>query len=66
MGIKYITEKQIFHLDTQNTTYLIGLSPEGYIGHIYYGQRLKSEGSNYLFRMQEPPYTPSVHGREKA
>ena len=66
MGIKYVEEKKIFHLDTGHTTYLIGLSPEGYVGHIYYGRRLKSGGSNYLLRMNEAPFTPSVREREKA
>ncbi len=40
MGISYFEEKKIFKLDTERTTYLIGLSPEGYVGHIYYGRRL--------------------------
>ena len=66
MGISYFEEKKIFKLDTERTTYLIGLSPEGYVGHIYYGRRLLGEGSNYLLRMQEPPYTPSVNLREKS
>ena len=66
MGIYYIEEKKIFQLDTKRTTYLIGLSPEGYVGHIYYGRRLKGEGSNYLLRMKEAPYTPSVNKREKS
>lgn len=65
MGIRYIEEKKIFQMDTQQTTYLIGLTPEGYVGHIYYGRRLKKEGSSYLLRMQEAPYTPSVNEREK-
>lgn len=66
MGIKYVEEKKIFHMDTKRTTYLIGLSPEGYVGHIYYGRRLRSEGSSYLLRMEEAPFTPSVREREKA
>lgn len=66
MGIRYVEEKKIFHLDTRHTTYLVGLSPEGYVGHIYYGRKLKNGGSNYLLRMKEPPYTPSVREREKA
>ena len=45
MGISYFEEKKIFKLDTERTTYLIGLSPEGYVGHIYYGRRLVGEGS---------------------
>lgn len=66
MGITYVEEKRMFHLNTRRTTYLIGLSPEGYIGHIYYGRRLHNEASNTLLRMEEPPYTPSVREREKA
>lgn len=66
MGIKYMDAKQLFRMDTRRTTYLIGLSPEGYVGHVYYGRRLKSEGSSYLLRMDERPFTPSVLEREKA
>ena len=66
MGIRYNEEKKIFKIDTERTTYLIGLSPEGYVGHIYYGRRLMGEGGNYLLRMQEAPYTPSVNLREKS
>ena len=65
MGIRYIEEKKIFQMDTEHTTYLIGLTEEGYVGHIYYGQRLKRAGSNYLLRTKEAPYTPSVYEREK-
>lgn len=65
MSIRYAEGKRIFHLDTRHTTYLIGLSPEGYVGHIYYGKKLKSEGNNYLLRMEEHPFTPSVREREK-
>lgn len=66
MAITYLEDKKIFQLNTAQTTYLIGLSPEGYVGHIYYGKRLKGEGSNYLLRMNEAPYTPSVNKREKS
>ncbi len=66
MGIRYIEEKKIFHLSTKRTSYLIGLSPEGYVGHIYYGKRLSGDGSNRLLRMEEAPFTPSVRVREKA
>ena len=44
----------------------MGLSPEGFLGHIYYGDRLYMEADNYLLRMEEPPYTPSVNKREKS
>lgn len=66
MSINYEERKRIFRLDTEKTTYLIGLSPEGYVGHIYYGARLYGEADNYLLRMEEHPYTPSVNQREKS
>lgn len=66
MPVYYNDKKKIFHLDTKNTTYLIGISPEGYVGHIYYGDRLYQEADNYLLRMEEMPFTPSVNQREKS
>ena len=45
---------------------MMGVSPEGFLGHIYYGDRLFMEADNYLLRMEEPPYTPSVNKREKS
>ena len=66
MAIIYNEKNRIFKLDTKNTTYLIGLSPEGYVGHIYYGEKLKTDDAYYLLRTEEPPYTPSVNKREKS
>lgn len=66
MAIHFQEEKRIFQLHTENTTYLIGLAPEGYVGHIYYGGRLYQEADAYLLRMEEAPFTPSVNEREKA
>lgn len=65
MAISYKSEKKIFKLDTEKSTYLIGLSPEGYVGHIYYGDRLIHDAENYLLRMDEHPFTPSANKREK-
>ena len=66
MAVQYNEDKKIFRLDTKKSTYLMGLTPEGYLGHIYYGDRLFMEADNYLLRMEEPPYTPSVNKREKS
>ena len=66
MAVSYEAQKKIFKLDTAKTTYLIGISPEGYVGHIYYGDRLKQSVDNYLLRMEEHPFTPSVNKREKS
>lgn len=66
MSVTFNEEKKIFRLDTEKSTYVMGLSPEGFLGHIYYGDRLFMEADNYLLRMKEPPYTPSVNKREKS
>ena len=66
MSVTFNEEKKIFRLDTEKSTYVMGVSPEGFLGHIYYGARLFMEADNYLLRMEEPPYTPSVNKREKS
>ncbi len=51
MGIEWSKERGLFKLDTERTSYVIGLSLEGYVGHVYYGRRLKGMGGKYLLRM---------------
>ena len=38
MAVHFNEDKKIFRLDTETSTYLMGLTPEGYLGHIYYGE----------------------------
>lgn len=66
MSICFDQERRLFKLDTQNTSYLIGLTAEGYVGHVYYGKRLQGFGGGYLLRTEEHPYTPSLNKREKS
>lgn len=66
MAIRYYEEQRIFKLDTENTTYMIGLTPEGYVGHVYYGGYVESAEAAYLLRTGEHPYTPSKVPREKS
>ena len=54
--ITYHEQERIFKLDTPNTSYLIGIvDEENFIGHIYYGKRLKDADASYLLRTEEPP-----------
>ena len=64
--IRYLEEKKLFQLDTINTTYVIGLTQEGYVGHVYYGDSLFGEAVSTLLRTEEPPFTPSKNLREKS
>lgn len=66
MSVTYNENRRIFKLDTEKTSYLISISPEGYVGHVYYGEYLEDTDAYYLLRTEEPPFTPSVNEREKS
>ena len=59
MAILYYDDKKLFQLNTEKTTYVIGLSPEGYVGHVYYGPLLHGEPDLYPLRIDEPPFRSS-------
>ena len=67
MGITYLEQPRLFKLDTPNTTYLIGIAcEEGFLGHVYYGERLgDTQGAEELLRTQEPPFTPETNNRDR-
>ena len=65
MAISYDAEKRIFKLDTDHTSYLIGLTEEGYAGHIYYGAKLNHPCGYAALGTGDAPVTPSVNARDK-
>ena len=66
MGIVYYEQDRIFKLDTQNTSYLIGVvDQEGFLGHVYYGKKVSGHGLGYLMRTEEPPFVPSRNERDR-
>ena len=66
MGVTYDEKERIFKLDTPNTSYILGVvDEEGFLGHIYYGKKLKDGNVSYLLRTQEPPFVPSKNNRER-
>lgn len=38
--ISYIESSKVFHLSTENTSYVMELLPSGHLGHLYYGKKL--------------------------
>lgn len=44
MAIIFDEKERIFKMDTKNTTYLFAVTKEGYLGHVYYGRKLKYAG----------------------
>ena len=66
MNIIYDEENRTFKLDTDNTSYVLGLFDEaGYIGHVYYGAGIKDSHVSKLTRAFQHPHLPSQNPREK-
>ncbi len=66
MSIRYDETTRIFELDTRNTSYRIGIADdEGFVGHIYYGQKIRSQKCDQFLRTQEAPFVPSENNRER-
>lgn len=66
MSIRYDEANRIFELDTRNTSYRIGtVDEEGFVGHIYYGQKIRPQKCDQFLRTCEAPFVPSKNNRER-
>ncbi len=66
MAIKYHEQYGVFKLDTANTTYMIKIvDEEQFVGHLYYGAKIRMQDVAYLLRTEENPLVPSVNNRER-
>jgi len=66
MSIVFDEKLDLFHLETEHTSYVIGLADKRtYVGHVYYGKRIRPQDMRYLLRVGEPPYVPSENNRER-
>lgn len=50
MRIHFDEAKKIFEIQTNNTTYLMGLAYDRYLAHAYYGSKLEDTDVQYLLR----------------
>lgn len=67
MSIRYNEKTKIFHINTQNTTYMMGVLAGKHLLHLYYGKKIEySEDMDcrYLFRKDESP--KSLHSLKRA
>ena len=66
MNITFDEKHQLFSIDTESTSYVIGIGDGRYLGHVYYGKKLEdTKGLYSLLRTEEPPFVPSKNLREK-
>lgn len=67
MNIQFNEAKGYFKLDTNKTSYIIGLADEKrFVGHVYYGPRIEDgDDITYLMRLEENPFVPSKNRRDE-
>ena len=66
MQINYNEQNRVFKIDTEHTSYCIGIvDEENFVGHIYYGRKLSDDNLVYLMRTGEPPFVPSKNNRDR-
>ena len=66
MAITYFEKERIFKLDTPDSSYVIGIvDKENFVGHVYYGKKLRDANIAYLLRTGEGPFVPSENNRER-
>ena len=65
MSISYNKQAQSFKLCAKDTTYMMKVVDEGYLAHLYFGKSIKDDDLTYLLRLDENPFTPATHNRER-
>lgn len=66
MKISYNEDSRVFKLDTERTSYCIGIvDDDNFVGHIYYGRKLTEDNLAYLMRTMETPFVPSQNNRDR-
>lgn len=66
MGITYLEESRSFHLTAGNTSYILSVvDAENFVAHVYFGKKIACGDVNYLLRLEESPFCPSVNDRER-
>ncbi|MCH5263314.1 MAG: alpha-galactosidase [Lachnospiraceae bacterium] len=66
MNITYNEQNRVFKLDTEHTSYCIGIvDDDNFVGHIYYGRKLSDVNLTYLMRTTEAPFVPSQNNRDR-
>ncbi len=66
MPVIYNDTHKSFKLRAKDTDYMFKVVDDGYLAHVYYGRKVHDEDLEYLLRLDESPFTPSVNVRDKA
>ena len=64
-NVSYHEDLKLFRLDAKNTSYVFGVTDEGYLIHGYFGKKIEDGDLTYLLRLEENPWTPKTNMRDK-
>lgn len=62
--IKFCENEMMFRLRAKDTDYVMKVV-DGYLLHVYYGNKVGDDDLSYLLRLDEYPHTPSQNPRDK-
>ena len=53
MFIKYDESNRIFHLQSGEASYVLGVTKQGYLAHYYWGRKVRGTALNQLLELKE-------------
>lgn len=65
MSIVFHEAEKTFQINTEDTSYLMAVIDNKYLGHVYYGRKMEDYRGNHLLRTEMVPFVPSVNKRDK-
>ncbi|OBR63256.1 alpha-galactosidase [Paenibacillus oryzae] len=61
MTITYLKDKNVFHLQSKNVSYVLGVTKQGHLAHYYWGKRIRGGHLSQLLELQErASFSPST------
>ncbi|RIX50781.1 alpha-galactosidase [Paenibacillus nanensis] len=61
MGIQFLKENSVFHLQSGNTSYVIGITKQGYLAHYYWGAKIRGNRFEELLELKSrASFSPST------
>jgi alpha-galactosidase len=59
--ITFLKDKNLFHLQSQNVSYVLGVTKQGHLAHYYWGKRIRGGNLSQLLELQErASFSPST------
>jgi alpha-galactosidase len=66
MSIRYDENNRIFHLQSGDASYVLGVTKQGYLAHYYWGRKVRGTGLRQLLELKErASFSPSTDLEQK-